>query len=257
MSSKSLPARAIEVLKTQGPSVFFKKASNYFSNSGKRKRYREILEIDSNKEKFTKIYQENHWCSDESVSGGGSELSYTQKLRQRLPEIIDKYEVKTLVDAPCGDFNWMKEVVRKTDIHYIGLDIVDSIVEKNRKENRKTNIEFEVADMCADPIPECDILFVRDCLFHLSFKDIDRFLQNISKVNYKYLFTTTHIKNKKNLFENADIQTGDFRFINLFEPPFCFDRKKVLEEVKDYVPGYPERSMVLTHKTDVPKKLNL
>jgi hypothetical protein len=256
MSSKSLPVRAFEVLKSQGPGVFFKKATNYFGNLTKKKRYQEILEIDSNKEKFTKIYQENHWCSDESVSGGGSELAYTEELRKRLPEIIEKYEVNTLVDAPCGDFNWMKEVVNKTDIRYIGLDIVDSIVEKNRAENNKTNVEFKVSDMCSDLLPDCDILFVRDCLFHLSFNDIDKFLKNIATVNYRYLFTTTHTKNKKNNFENSDIRTGDFRFINLWESPFNFPKEAVLEEVSDFIPGYPERSMVLIAKEDVPSSLS-
>ena len=34
---------------------------------------------------------------------------------------------------------------------------------------------------------------IRDCLFHLSFSDIDDFFLNLSKTNYKFLVTTTHI----------------------------------------------------------------
>ena len=35
-----------------------------------------------------------------------------------------------MLDIPCGDFYWMKEVDLK-DIEYIGADIVDELIKKN------------------------------------------------------------------------------------------------------------------------------
>jgi hypothetical protein len=72
--------------------------------------------------KFTDIYHKNIWENEESVSGPGSTLEYT--VRDALPTVLDTYSIKTIFDAPCGDFNWMKYVVKGTNIKYTGGDIV-------------------------------------------------------------------------------------------------------------------------------------
>lgn len=37
-----------------------------------------------------------------------------------------------MIDAPCGDFNWMKEISKNTEL-YIRIDIVDEIIKRNKK----------------------------------------------------------------------------------------------------------------------------
>ena len=69
---------------------------------------------------------------------------------------------------------------------------------------------------------------VRDCLFHLSYKDINKFLDNIAKVDYKYILTTTHILDED--FANKDIISGDYRMINLFSEPFNFKNETIIDE---------------------------
>ena len=96
---------------------------------------------------------------------------------------------------------------------------------------------------------------VRDCLFHLSYEDINRFLTNLSNTNYKYLLTTTHTVEKD--FKNSNINTGDFRLINLFGPPFSFDPTKVKSRVDDFPVGYSiERQMILVEKRFVPTEVS-
>ena len=58
---------------------------------------------------FAPFYTENRWGDPESVSGPGSTLTRTSKLRSELPVFWKEIGARTLLDAPCGDFNWMKD----------------------------------------------------------------------------------------------------------------------------------------------------
>jgi hypothetical protein len=221
----------------------------------RRYAYRRMLSLNSPKERFSEIYKKNLWSSSESGSGEGSEIIYTESLRKWLIENIKLLEIKIFVDAPCGDFNWMKLVLPKVDINYIGLDIVENVIEKNKITYATNNINFEISNICEDRLPDCDIIMVRDCLFHLSYEDINKFLINLSNTNYKYLLTTTHTVNKD--FENSNINTGDFRLIDLFSPPFSFDPTKVESRVDDFPVGYSlKRQMILVEKRFVPKEVS-
>lgn len=220
----------------------------------KRKAYKNMLNLRSQKEKFSEIYKYNLWSSEESGSGQGSEIGYTQPLRKWLIEIIKELDIKTLVDAPCGDFNWMKLVMKEVSTSYIGIDIVDEVIEKNKSSYNLENVDFRIANICEDELPKGDIIMVRDFLFHLSYNDINNFLINLSKTDYKYLLTSTHIVNQN--YKNMNIQTGDFRVIDLFGEPFDFDSKLVKHRVNDFPQGYSvKREMILIEKKFVPKCL--
>ena len=212
--------------------------------------YKKMLKEHSVSDRFNQIYENNLWLSKETRSGEGSELNYTSPFRNWLIKKLSQLKIKVFVDAPCGDFNWMRKVIAKSNIYYSGFDIVASIIEKNKiYTNNKVN--FNVANICQERLPDCDLLMVRDCLFHFSYDDINKFLKNISKIKYKYLLTTTHIVDKK--FLNRDIITGDVRMIDLFSPPFNFEKKKIFDRVNDFPKGYKvPREMILFKKRDVP-----
>ncbi len=211
-----------------------------------------ITEKGTLKERFNLIYEKNYWKSKESISGNGSEIHYTEKLRNWMIDVLPKYQIKKLIDAPCGDFNWMKFVVSEIEIEYYGFDIVDSLIKNNNALYRNDKVQFDIANICEDKLPDCDLLMVRDCLFHLSYNDINKFLKNIANTNYKYLLTTTHIVEKN--FVNKDIKSADYRLIDLFKEPFNFDSKKVINRVDDFPTDYPvPREMILICKPDVPK----
>ena len=56
---------------------------------------------------FSKVYRNNEWWDgEESKSGPGSGLTQTRRLRQELPLLFKELGVRTLLDAPCGDFYW-------------------------------------------------------------------------------------------------------------------------------------------------------
>lgn len=71
---------------------------------------------------FSRIYRENHWASAETRSGVGSEMGRTQSVRERLPWLFDVLGAKSVLDAGCGDLNWMQHV--EAQVEYVGVDIV-------------------------------------------------------------------------------------------------------------------------------------
>tara|TARA_B100001057_G_C22655245_1_gene873718 strand:+ start:155 stop:925 length:771 start_codon:yes stop_codon:yes gene_type:complete len=225
---------------------------------GKRKSYKKMLTKKDIKDRFITIYEENLWQSKESISGEGSEISYTKPLREWMLKEISQLNIKVFVDAPCGDFNWMKTIIPKLSIKYIGLDIVPSLINSNKIKYESKNVYFNVANICDDPLPDCDMIMVRDCLFHLSYEDINKFLKNLDKTNYNYLFTSTHLNENLNKFSNKDILTGDFRYIDLFSKPFNFNNSNIYLRVEDYIKGsMAPKEMILIEKKYVPKSIFL
>jgi hypothetical protein len=221
----------------------------------RRLAYKKMLQRETLQERFSEIYEKNFWSSDESGSGEGSEIKYTEPLRNWLVKAIPRYQIEKIVDAPCGDFNWMRFVLPKVVVEYSGYDIVESVVSKNKEAYNGKNVYFGVANICKDELPKCDLLIVRDCLFHLSYKDINKFLDNITRVNYKYLLTTTHLLDKN--FVNKDIITGDWRLINLLVEPFNFRSEAVIEFVDDSPKDYEfPRQMIFIAKENVPSSIN-
>lgn len=246
--------RVVRKLKRDGLASTLMAIARYLLNFRHRMAYEKMLRKGSMQERFSSIYEDNLWRSDESGSGEGSELAYTENVRNWLVYAIPKYSIRTFVDAPCGDLNWMRTVLPKVDVDYLGLDIVESVIEKNRRAYGTERIKFGVANICEDRISKCDLLMVRDCLFHLSYGDINKFLKNLSNTDYKYLLTTTHTVDGD--FSNSDIETGDFRLIDLFGHPFGFSKESAIETIEDYPLGYPTpRKMILIAKGDVPAEL--
>jgi len=183
----------------------------------RRSKIKVLISNKSPKEIFTKIKQDNYWGCAESVSGGGSTLRQTQSLVIELTKILKEKQIKTFLDIPCGDFNWIQKV-DLSSIDYIGADIVDEIIEKNKEMYETNHIKFAVMDIIKDALPKSDIIFVRDCFIHLSYENIFEAIENIKKSGSKYLLTTTF----PNRTKNYDIATGETRLLNLQEKPFLF-----------------------------------
>jgi len=164
---------------------------------------------------FSKIYGDNFWLSKESRSGGGSLISTTKTIREKLPLLWEEYGIKTFLDAPCGDYNWMKEV-EKRNIIYTGGDIVEEVIAQNNKKYSAQNVSFKVIDITKDELPAVDMIFCKDCLQHLSYEKIFMALSNFKRSKSKYLLTTSY---SETLY-NWDIHDGDCRPLNLLKKPF-------------------------------------
>lgn len=161
------------------------------------------------KDIFTSIYQSNYWQDDESVSGRGSNLEQTAAIRLILPQLFKELEIKTLLDIPCGDFYWFKEM--ELELNYLGADIVPELIEKNKSLYANDHTFFAVLDATTDQVPKADLILCRDMLGHFTNYDVMRTLKNFRVSGSKYLLATTFPGRNP----NQDIKTGQWRPIDL------------------------------------------
>jgi hypothetical protein len=189
--------------------------------------------------KFTEIYDKNLWSSAQSKSGSGSELLNTVVLRKELPFVFAKYNITSMLDIPCGDFNWMKEV-DLTGIEYIGADIVTTLVEENKI--KYPGVDFRTLDITKDDLPKVDLVFVRDCLGHLSNENVFKALEKIKASGSKYLLTTSFTKWNF----NSNVKDGGWRCINLLINPFLLKPQYLInEDCREGYPNYNDKCMIL------------
>lgn len=166
---------------------------------------------------FLDIYRERRWHSTESVSGWGSELRNTMQIIRELPGLLRRLGICSMLDVPCGDFNWMRHV-DLDGIDYIGGDIVADIVATNQGNYGGSGKCFVQLDLLKDPLPDCDLILCRDCLFHFSHDDVFRALSQFAQTSARYVLTTTFTYWQYP--RNANITTGQWTPINLEMPPY-------------------------------------
>jgi len=178
-----------------------------------RKKREQGVALDASRA-FQEAFRSNLWGGD-SRSGPGSGEDQTARIATAIPELCQRLGVRRLLDIPCGDFSWMANV----DLHgtsYIGADIVPEILERNRVLHARADRAFLQLDLTRSALPRTDLLLCRDCLVHLSTRDVLAALENIVRNEIPYLLTTTFPGES----ENVDIVTGDWRPIDLTKPPF-------------------------------------
>ena len=166
---------------------------------------------------FSDIYENNLWGNAESASGRGSTLERTSVIRRELPALLAELGARTLLDAPCGDFNWMRQT-NLGEVTYLGTDVVPSLISRNRRLFGGDGRKFLTLDITADSLPAVDVILCRDCFIHFSFRDIRAALVNFQQSNSEFLFATTHTL----VQAHRDIATGQGRNVNLQLPPFNF-----------------------------------
>lgn len=193
-------------------------------------------------QKFKYIYDNNHWGGSASKSGQGSDRNQVSKIIKELPELIKEYNLQSILDIPCGDFNWMKSL-DLSGVKYTGADIVDEIVEVNNTNYSGEDKNFVKLNIIDNSLPKYDLILCRDCFVHFSNDDIIKSIKNIKASKSKYLLTTTFT----NCRSNEDIVTGDWRVLNLTEPPFCFPNPlhTIVEECTECNNKYRDKSLGL------------
>ncbi len=182
---------------------------------------------------FNVIYQQNEWGSPNSRSGPGSTWSATKRLRHQLRRVLTELNIRTMLDAPCGDANWISEVVQHLDF-YIGVDIVPELIASNAMYHAERNMAFKVADLTKDRLPKVDAIFSRDCLVHLPLDMAVEGLRRFVFSGSKYLISTTFTATT----ENVDTpRPGPWRQLNLELAPFSFPPP--IRVINERLPGEP------------------
>ena len=201
---------------------------------------------------FERIYEQNIWGNAESRSGDGSDELGTEQVRKGLASLLEQLKIKSMVDVPAGDFNWMR-LIDLSGISYLGGDIVPDLIERNQAKYGQTNVEFRLLDARVDPIPKVDLIFCRDMLVHFSYSDCWLALANFQRSGSAFLVTTTFTARDP----NRNIATGEWRPLNLQRPPFSFPRpsKLIVECCSEWNGYWADKCLGLWHFTDLSSSL--
>jgi SAM-dependent methyltransferase len=208
--------------------------------------HRMRLRLTSRPDVFSRAYEKNTWGGRESGSGAGSDLRATEVVRTQLTGLLHRHKVTSLLDAPCGDWNWMQHV-DLTGIEYLGADIVPSVIAANQQKFERPGVSFAIADLTRDNLPPAEAIICRDCLAHLSYHDISEILANFRRTGATWVLLNTYpeVENNRNQFTGAR-----WRLLNLQLPPFNFpDPVEALSDGGDVVPG----QLALWRMSDLPE----
>lgn len=192
------------------------------------------------KETFRSIYLNGLWgrSSDPDrpfFSGPGSDnprivgeyIRAVSSFLSRLPR------PPSVLDLGCGDFEVGRKL-RALCSEYIACDIVPELIEHNRRRFVGANVDFRILDLIADPLPEAEIVVIRQVLQHLSNNQIISLIPKL-QVRQGFLIVTEHLPSEPNFRHNLDHRNeSSIRVYNrsgvvLTSPPFNLVVKSALK----------------------------
>ena len=175
-----------------------------------------------------------------SPNGPGASLGLTEHLRDELPKLWARHDIKSVCDVACGDWNWMRHVDLSGLTNYVGWDIDPELVirslnrvrealDRHRRLRRQQHFPhtwFEVHNIIGADFPDVDCILARHILMHLPNDYITAVLDKIKNSGARFLLTS-----------NFPSDTNDFVYdptryawigymehpVNLEAPPFNLD----------------------------------
>ncbi|KAL3156443.1 hypothetical protein ABBQ38_000752 [Trebouxia sp. C0009 RCD-2024] len=173
---------------------------------------------------FGHIYESHLWSDGNGGSGPGSGLNVTQYAMSSIRTVVNRFEIRSLADVPCGGMHWMPYLLRDLrddvqDFRYYGLDIVRSVIEASQiRFANESWMHFEVFDFTRAPVPAgVELVMCRDALQHLPLAMVVDALEMFSKSEARFLLVGSYLGP---VAENRAIVTGDYYSINLTLDPF-------------------------------------
>ena len=172
------------------------------------------------------IYEQHLWGGHDfdCYSGEGSHKPEIIKpyLERVISFLKNHHAALEVCDLGCGDFNIGKHLTPYSK-KYIAIDIVEDLIERNKKLYHKEQLEFHCLDISKDKLPPADCIMLRQVLQHLPNSEIQYIIKKLA--NYKYIIITEHMPSG-NFTPNKDIISGQgIRLkhnsgVNLLKSPF-------------------------------------
>ena len=176
---------------------------------------------------FTEIYDKLLWGIE--GSGGGSTIKNTVVYRRYLQRFLKIKHIKTIIDYGCGDWQ-STQLINFDGIEYLGIDCVDSVIEKNIINYEQDNITFLVLDEMKDFFSyTADLLILKDVLQHWTIDEINYFLTNV-KDNFKFILITN---SSHQTVDNEEYNNRSRPLSANFEPLKTYNCKIVLKYMAD------------------------
>lgn len=134
---------------------------------------------------FDEIYTNNLWHGTESLSGPGSSAVPTVRVWRALVAIMSLTRSTGILDLGCGDGYWMPEFPG-----YIGVDVAEAAIARSRELH--PGREYRVLPALA-PLPDRDLVFMRDVLQHLPRDVAVGQLERIRATAARWLFASSYV----------------------------------------------------------------
>lgn len=169
------------------------------------------------KNMFDAIYDNESWGNG---SGPGSHPYWTIEYRAFLEKFLRMNEVRSIVDIGCGDWQFSR-FVNLDGISYHGFDVVERLIEANRRRFGGPSIRFDVMPEDLGQLPAGDLLLMKDVLQHLPDAEIFRFREQLFG-RYRFVLLTNSFE-KIDAYRNVDLsRPGEFRCLDLAATPYAF-----------------------------------
>lgn len=168
-------------------------------------------------EVFGRIYDTGHWTGG---SGQGSRAAVTATYRRILEIVAGARDVRSVVDAGCGDWEFSR-LVDWGGVRYLGLDAVEEVVRADQERFGGPRTSFRCVDLHSADLPPADALICKDVLQHWPRHWISDLLARAAG-RYRYLLLTNDLASVHwpDAERNAEIELGAWRTLDLEHPDF-------------------------------------
>lgn len=194
---------------------------------------------------FTEVYKKNEWGGKPGTfySGDGTHDSQVRQYIQTVREFISTHQIASVLEIGCGDFTVSKEILEGLPVTYRGCDVVEEMIQHHRRMYGSSQIQFEKLNAIEQPLPEADLLLIRQVLQHLSNAHISCILRKAKE--FRYVIISEHLPVNDHVVPNVDKITGPHIRMKMNsgvfvdQAPFRFGNPTILLEYRkdDLVSG--------------------
>lgn len=195
----------------------------------------------SPKDIFGEIYQNRAWSAPDDKrydfdSGPGSAEYYAVPYIDAIREFSAAHNLASVVDLGCGDFRVGRLLAPHFE-KYVGVDVVDALIERNRRLYASERIDFLCRDIINEQIPRGDLCLVRQVFQHLSNAQISGVLPKLAQFRY-CIVTDSQPLDIDGFRPNLDKPAGVYSTayfhsgLRLDRPPFNLANVRTFLEIK-------------------------
>ena len=171
---------------------------------------------------FEEVYSKDLWGLNTDgynipTPGIETEDSRNKRFSTLLQDLITLNGVKSVVEFGCGWWRYMLGV-DLTGVSYDGFDVVDRVVNDNRRAYSAPNIRFHRSHP-GIRLPKADMLICKDVLQHLPNEDVLYYL-SVFKANFRFMVIVNDCFPDDDI--NGHIAHGGYRGLRLEQAPFNY-----------------------------------
>jgi len=146
---------------------------------------------------FQTIYKNKVW-EPWGCPSGWSNPKDVKGAMYVLELVVHKYELKSMLDMPCGDMCYMPLVLdqiwmRNPSFDYTGVDIVPTVIEEHQQKFAPLGAKMSFMQMDAvktPQLPPVELVYSRWMMNHLCEDDVVKILSKVHKSGAKYALMT-------------------------------------------------------------------